>query len=164
MPPAIPGAVRAPIAAHLQLSSRLGNRPVGLGSVFSTILLAETVVARVPSGAAVVVDVGGGEAPYAPAAGADLHVAIDWRSPELTQATHQVVGDASRLPIGSRRADLVLCTEVAEHVADDRALYAELRRVVRDDGVLVLSAPFVHALHESPTTTGDRPPPAWCTG
>lgn len=135
---------------HHYLGPRLAHRPVGLGSVFSTLLLAETIEAHVPAGSAVVIDVGGGEAPYARVAQAAVHVAVDWRSPELTLATHQVVGDASRLPIGSAVADLVLCTEVVEHVADDRALYAELRRVVRDDGVLVLSAPFVHALHESP--------------
>lgn len=141
---------RPTVAPRHYLGPRLAHRPVGLASVFSTILLAGTIEPAVPAGSAVVVDVGGGEAPYAPAARAGLHVAIDWRTPDLTLATHQVTGDASRLPIGSAVADLVLCTEVVEHVADDRALYAELRRVVRDDGLLVLSAPFVHALHESP--------------
>lgn len=151
MPAAGPdSAAHPPFPPRHYLGPRLSHRPVGLASVFSTILLAEAVEAHVPAGSAVVVDVGGGEAPYAPAARGDVHVAIDWRSPELTLASHQVVGDASRLPIGSAVADLVLCTEVVEHVADDRALYAELRRVVGDTGLLVLSAPFVHALHESP--------------
>lgn len=150
MAPAGPDLARSPFPAQHHLGPRLAHRPVGLASVFSTILLAEAIEAHVPAGSAVVVDVGGGEAPYARAARGAIHVAVDWRSPELTLATHQVVGDASRLPIGSGVADLVLCTEVVEHVADDRALYAELRRVVSDDGLLVLSAPFVHALHESP--------------
>lgn len=145
-----PAPVGPLFADRHHLGPRLAHRPVGLASVFSTILLAETIEPNVPAGSPVVVDVGGGEAPYAPVASGGIHVAVDWRSPELTSASHQVVGDASRLPIGSGVADLVLCTEVVEHVADDRALYAELRRVVRDDGVLVLSAPFVHALHESP--------------
>ncbi len=129
---------------------RLAHRPVAVPSVYSTILLAEAIGRVLPPAATVVVDVGGGEAPYAPAVGANVHLAIDFRAPEFTLATHQVVGDACRLPVGDGLADLVLCTEVVEHVVDDRALYRELRRVVADDGMLVLSAPFVHALHESP--------------
>lgn len=129
---------------------RLAQRPVALSSVFSTILLAETITHVLPETATVVVDVGGGEAPYAGAIGSTMHLAVDRRAPDFTLATDQVVGDACRLPVGDSAADLVLCTEVVEHVPDDRVLYAELRRIVTDDGLLVLSAPFVHALHESP--------------
>lgn len=135
---------------HSSLDRRVSQRPVGLSSVFSTILLAEAILAVLPVGVETVVDVGGGEAPYASWASARLHVTVDWRAPEMTLASHQVVGDACQLPIASHVADLVLCTEVVEHVPDDGALYAELRRIVRNDGSLILTAPFVHALHESP--------------
>lgn len=129
---------------------RLASRPVALSSVFSTILLAEAIQRVLPESADVVVDVGGGEAPYAGEIQSRMHLAVDFRAPDLTLASHQLVGDASRLPVGDGVADLVLCTEVVEHVPDDRALYAELRRIVAGWGTLVLSAPFVHALHESP--------------
>lgn len=134
----------------MKTDPRLANRPVGLSSVFSTILLAEAIGRALPLTASVVVDVGGGEAPYASSITSALHVAIDRRSPPDTLASHQVVGDAALLPVGDGLADLVLCTEVVEHVPDDHQLYRELRRIVADDGTLVLSAPFVHALHESP--------------
>lgn len=129
---------------------RIATRSVGLASVFSTILLAEGIHAVLPVGAEVVVDVGGGEAPYASRARGGLHVVVDRHCPGLTLSQHRVVGDACQLPIGSGVADLVLCTEVVEHVPDDRALYEELRRIIHNDGVLILTAPFVHSLHESP--------------
>lgn len=130
--------------------SRLAHRPVGRASAFSTILLAEAIGRVLPACAPLVLDVGGGEAPYARDVEAGTHLAIDRRSPELTLASHQAVGDACELPVRVAIADLVLCTEVVEHVPDDQQLYRELRRVITDDGVLVLSAPFVHGLHESP--------------
>ncbi len=129
---------------------RIADRPVAGSSFFSTVLLAETITRVLPRQATVVVDVGGGEAPYRRKIDASVHLSVDRRSPPQTLATHQVVADACRLPVPDATADLVLCTEVVEHVADDRALYRELRRITADHGALVLSAPFVHPLHESP--------------
>lgn len=51
------------------------------------------------------------------------------------------VGDLHNLPCEDRSFDLVTCLETIEHVADpDRAL-SELRRVLRPDGLLLLSSP-----------------------
>jgi SAM-dependent methyltransferase len=129
---------------------RIAHRPVGLASVFSTVLLAETIRTVLPTGAQLVIDVGGGEAPYAGWVAGQMHVAVDRRTPPDTLASHQIVGDACALPLADGAADLILCTEVVEHVFDEHALYRELRRVVRPGGSLVLSSPFVHGLHESP--------------
>lgn len=46
---------------------------------------------------------------------------------------------ASRLPAGE--FDLVLCSEVVEHIADSRAALAGMRRLLRPGGVLILSTP-----------------------
>ena len=47
-----------------------------------------------------------------------------------------VRGSAAALPFASGSYDLVLCNEVLEHVADPRAVLAELRRVARSQCVL----------------------------
>lgn len=49
-----------------------------------------------------------------------------------------VCGDSASLPIQSAAADVVICNHVYEHVTDPVALVAELRRIVRPDGVLYL--------------------------
>jgi SAM-dependent methyltransferase len=46
--------------------------------------------------------------------------------------------------------DLVLCTEVLEHVADWAAAFANLRRLAGGRGVVVLTCPQFYMLHEEP--------------
>lgn len=46
--------------------------------------------------------------------------------------------------------DLVICTEVLEHVADWPAAWANLTRLLAPGGVLIFSAPFFYPLHEEP--------------
>ncbi len=50
-------------------------------------------------------------------------------------------GDAASLPLKSGSFDRVICSEVLEHVADDRQSVGELVRVLRDDGVIAVSVP-----------------------
>ena len=50
-------------------------------------------------------------------------------------------GDGEHLPYGDGVFDRVLCTEVLEHVSNDRAVLAELVRVLRPGGVLAVSVP-----------------------
>lgn len=46
---------------------------------------------------------------------------------------------ASRLP--KEHFDLVLCTEVVEHIADSRAAFLHIARILKPQGILVLSTP-----------------------
>jgi SAM-dependent methyltransferase len=52
-----------------------------------------------------------------------------------------LVAAGERLPYADRSFDLVLSHEVVEHVDDDRAVLAEIARVLRPGGRLVLFAP-----------------------
>jgi SAM-dependent methyltransferase len=51
------------------------------------------------------------------------------------------VADAERLPIASGSIDVVTCFEVIEHVARPLDLLAEVERVLRPDGVFLVSTP-----------------------
>jgi SAM-dependent methyltransferase len=46
--------------------------------------------------------------------------------------------------------DMVVCTEVLEHVADWPTAWANRARLLAPGGVLILSAPFFYPLHEEP--------------
>lgn len=50
-------------------------------------------------------------------------------------------GDLTRLPCEDASFDVVTCFETIEHVAAQREAVAELARVVRPDGVLLISSP-----------------------
>ncbi len=81
-------------------------------------------------------------------AGADFVVAadIDWGAVKETSriAQFDVVGcqaDGMSLPFHPNSFDVIASFETLEHVADGDVLISELRRVVRDDGLVVLSTP-----------------------
>ncbi|MEU1708650.1 HAD-IA family hydrolase [Streptomyces sp. NPDC005706] len=52
-----------------------------------------------------------------------------------------VQADAARLPLRDATSDLTLCAELLEHVPDPDAVLAELSRVTRPGGLLVLAVP-----------------------
>jgi SAM-dependent methyltransferase len=58
--------------------------------------------------------------------------------------------DGRRLPFEDKSFDTVLNVQVLEHTPHPAALIAEMSRVLKDDGVLILSAPFQFRLHEQP--------------
>jgi O-antigen biosynthesis protein len=52
-----------------------------------------------------------------------------------------VLGDLHSLPFEQGEFDLVVCFEAIEHVTDQAQVIGELRRVLRPEGVMVLSSP-----------------------
>jgi dolichol-phosphate mannosyltransferase len=50
-------------------------------------------------------------------------------------------GDIKALPFKAERFDAVICSEVLEHVAYDPSIFAELRRVLSKDGLLIVGTP-----------------------
>jgi SAM-dependent methyltransferase len=58
--------------------------------------------------------------------------------------------DGRRLPFPDRSFDTLLNIQVLEHTPQPRALVAEMARVLKDDGLLILLAPFQFRLHEQP--------------
>jgi 2-polyprenyl-3-methyl-5-hydroxy-6-metoxy-1,4-benzoquinol methylase len=53
-------------------------------------------------------------------------------------------------PVPDAAYDTVLCSEVLEHVADPGAALAEIGRVLKPGGRLVLTTPFLGRLHDEP--------------
>jgi SAM-dependent methyltransferase len=84
--------------------------------------------------------------------GVDLAVA-DLRSARERIELHERLGehgggtwmlcaaDGLRLPFGPERFDLVICSEVLEHVPDHRRAVAEIARVLKPGGHLAVSVP-----------------------
>jgi SAM-dependent methyltransferase len=76
-------------------------------------------------------------------------VGLDNAVDALTQAgrryraagTSFAAGDATAFPFAPATFDLVVCMETIEHVDDVDALLAEIKRVVRKEGVVLFSTP-----------------------
>ena len=61
-----------------------------------------------------------------------------------------VVGDARSMPLADASMDVVLITQVLEHVPEPIAVIAEIRRVLKPGGTLLLSVPSIFPQHGSP--------------
>ena len=61
-----------------------------------------------------------------------------------------LVSDITAIPAPDASFDAVLCTEVLEHVPDPIGALRELTRLLKPDGKLIVTAPFVSNTHFSP--------------
>ena len=114
-----------------------------------------TGILRDVAGPAVVLDVGCGDgSALAVAAGrnpAHRFAGIDWSGHALGQA--RTLGltvlrggvDAPGLPVADGAADVVIMSELIEHLVDPDGAVAEVRRVLRPGGSLLLSTPNLAA-------------------
>jgi SAM-dependent methyltransferase len=59
-----------------------------------------------------------------------------------------VLGDAAVLPFASNRADLILCTEVLEHLPDPVQALTEMKRVLAPRGFLIITVPLIWGEHD----------------
>jgi SAM-dependent methyltransferase len=58
--------------------------------------------------------------------------------------------DGQTLPFESQSFDTVICIQVLEHVPRPQRVLDEMARVVKKDGIVIVSTPFSFRLHEEP--------------
>ncbi len=120
--------------AHLQRPERFNTWPLVSGLL--------------PSSAARL-EIGPGLRPRLPVAGTHF---LDLSAPAVERlnasggfATQSKSG-RSELPFQDQQFDLVCACDVIEHVSDDRRLFSEVSRVLKDGGVFLCSVPIFAAL------------------
>lgn len=68
---------------------------------------------------------------------------------ELVDRRQSIVGGSlTAIPVQSSTFNLVLCTEVLEHIADDAAALDEIRRVLAPGGWLLITVPTPPAIYD----------------
>src|ERR1700676_5329014 len=103
--------------------------------------ISEAGLGRLPGSSLCVLDIGGRLQPYRPLLGTRTrsYVAVDLQMTPLIN----VGAAAEALPFRDAQFDFVICTQVFEYLPDPRLAVAEIKRVLRQGGVLFLSAPSV---------------------
>lgn len=91
-----------------------------------------------------VLDIGSGGSKYSVFFPNRLTVDIDpKREPEI-------LADIQSMPFLDEEFEIILCTEVLEHVIDPKLAISEMKRVLKKGGILILSTRFVYPLHDTP--------------
>lgn len=91
----------------------------------------------------VYLDIGCGESPFRGFFKSKRYVTLDI----ATASRPGVVGDAHALPFRDAVVDVAVCTEVLEHLDHPEVALGEIARVLRSDGFLVLTVPFMFGVH-----------------
>jgi SAM-dependent methyltransferase len=108
------------------------------------------IAAEIPAGANVL-DVGAGEAPYRELFSHTRYLTCDWEDSQYPEAAHaDIRAPATSIPVEDGTFDVVLNTQVLEHLSEPARAMASFHRVLGTNGRLYLTAPMVWYLHEEP--------------
>jgi SAM-dependent methyltransferase len=99
-----------------------------------------------------VLDLGAGVKPYFPVYRNFFQSCVAVDVPESLHDTSgiDVFASADALPFEAESFDAIICTEVAEHCPDPRAVFREIARVLKPGGRAFVTTPFLVPLHEMP--------------
>ena len=99
-----------------------------------------------------VLDIGCGAKPYLPLV---AHHAASYRGLDSEPGEYvDDVGGAEALPYEDESFDLVLCTQVLEHVFEPDTVVREIHRVLAPGGLALVSTHGVHVFHPDPLEKG----------
>lgn len=107
-------------------------------------------------GGALVLDVGAGSCPYRGFFSHCIYKTQDFEQLSPDQLRHGNYGkidyvcDASDIPVPDGTFDVVLCTEMLEHVPEPIEVISEFARILKPGGRLILTAPLGSGIHQEP--------------
>jgi SAM-dependent methyltransferase len=128
-----------------RLRTFVEEMPLERTSIFA--FVAEQARALPPG--ARVLDVGAGDSPYRELFSAQRYVTLD--HPETIHSGDvDLVGRADSIPAPDRSFDVVLCTQVLEHVPNPLESLREFHRILPPGGRLLATVPFAWEEHELP--------------
>ena len=110
-----------------------------------------SAVAEHTAAGARVLDLGAGNAPYRELFTHANYLTSDWAGSEHAGAARaDIMASADELPVADGSFDLVLCTQVLEHVPEPAAVLRECARILVGGGRIALTVPLVWEEHEMP--------------
>ncbi len=99
-------------------------------------------IAKHVPGSGRILDIGSGTAPVSPDLTRTVLADVSAEAMKNVEGTATVVTSITQMSFEAASFDCILCSEVLEHIQDDEKAVAELRRVLKPGGVLVVTVPF----------------------
>jgi SAM-dependent methyltransferase len=136
---------------YKKYSDLLGCTPLH-PQFFSKHFLDRQVKRRAKELSGLVFDLGCGFGPYRKYFSHAVYYGLDYPGYLCSHKAERpdIFGDLTCLPLADASLDGVLCTQVLEHIDEPVKALAEISRVLKHGGELLLSAPFFYPLHDEP--------------
>ncbi len=99
---------------------------------------------------ALVLDAGAGNCLYKNLFSRFVYESADFCQIEKQYGEITYVCDLKNIPVEDNRYDMVILTQVLEHMSEPREILQEIYRVLKPNGEIWLSAPFFYEEHEAP--------------
>ena len=98
------------------------------------------------------IDIGCGEKPYQDLLSLYIteHVGIDHEATLHHKENINLIGTAYKIPVEKCSFDSAICTSVLEHLEEPELALRECLRVLKPEGKVIYSVPFIWHLHEEP--------------
>lgn len=61
-----------------------------------------------------------------------------------------IISDITSIPVANNSFDVILCTEVFEHIPEPALAIKEFSRIIRQGGRVIITAPFCSLTHQAP--------------
>ena len=98
-----------------------------------------------------VLDIGCGQKPYQGLFKCDEYIGLEIDTPENRKIKKaDLFYDGKHIPLNDSSIDWVIASEVFEHVFNPDEFLSEIQRVLKPDGGLLISVPFIWDEHEQP--------------
>lgn len=96
-------------------------------------------------------DIGCGNKPYEYLYDVSKYIGLDLKtSIHNVQTFADIFYDGKHIPVKDNTIDSIVCNQVFEHVFEPDKFLAEINRVLKNNGILLISLPFVWDEHEQP--------------
>ncbi len=133
---------------------------VGLNNLSNREQWLEATLKSLPAGLTIL-DAGAGECPYKKWCSHLNYISQDFGQYEGTcedglqtgswdNTKLDIVSDIIAIPLGDASVDVIMCTEVFEHIPNPLDALKEFQRLLKPGGYLILTSPFVSFTHFAP--------------
>jgi len=95
-------------------------------------------------------DIGAGMSPYKPFFEKYVDEYIRFDSFDYDGKIPNIIGEGTKIPLSDSSIDTVLCTQVLEHVPYPQKIVDEIHRILKKDGVCIMTTHMASPLHGMP--------------
>lgn len=99
------------------------------------------------------VDIGAGKSPYYDLFDVEEYIATDLAGSlpnNESRKITQIIGDALQLPLEDGSCDCAVSMQVLEHISDTNKAISEMNRVLKQNGLVLISVPHISPIHLEP--------------